>query len=357
MEQVLSKIYYDISNPAGYSSIDKLYNAALKELPNLKLKQVKDWLRRQDTYTLHNKARKRYPRRKTLSRGIDDVWQMDLCDMTSHSKYNNGYKFLLTVIDVFSRYAFVRPLKNKSGIEVSKAIKDIFDKEERLPKKVGVDMGSEFYNRNVKSLLDKHGIRLYSVNSITKMSMVERLNRSLKGRMFKYFTRHNTRKYIDVLQKLVESYNLSKHRIIKLAPAEVDKSIEKILWKRLYQNEFAKSVKYKHKVGDYVRISKIKKTFEKGYLPNWSTELFIIAERRATKPPTYKLKDLKDELLKGSFYEHELQLMDKPTPDDLYQVDVLRKRKTGRKTEYLVHYRGWPSQFDEWISGEQLTDI
>lgn len=357
MNEILSKIYYDVSNPAGYSSVDKLYSAARKELPTLRLKQVKDWLRDQETYTLHNKARKRYPRRKTLSRGIDDVWQMDLCDLSSISRYNNGYKFLLTGIDVFSRYAFVRPLKNKSGIEVTKALKDIFEKENRSPQKLGVDMGTEFYNRNVKSLLDSHDIKLYSVYSIVKMGVIERFNRTLKSKMFKYFTKHNTRRYIDVLQNLVDSYNKSKHRTIQLAPAQVDKSKEKVLWKKLYKNEFVKSVKYRFKVGDYVRISKIKKTFEKGFLPNWTKEYFIIADRLATKPPTYKVKDFQGELIKGRFYEPELQLVTKPTPDAPYQVDVLQTKKIRKKTMYLVHFRGWPSSFDEWISEEQLTDI
>lgn len=354
MRKILSRIYYSISHPASYSSAQKLYTASKKELPSITLTQVKNWLKHQETYTRHRKVRKIFDRRKTLARGIDDVWQMDLCDLTKLSSYNRGYKFLLTVIDVFSRYAFVRPLKNKTGLEVSKAIDHIFQTEKRQSKSIGVDRGLEFYNRNVKALLDKNNIRLYSVISQPKMALVERFNRTLKSKMWKYFTRHNTKKYIDILPNLVSSYNNSKHSIIGIPPSQVNEKNEKKIWQNLYQNDFAKTLKYRFNVGNYVKINKTKGIFEKGYIPNWSSESFVVKERRGTKPVTYKLSNLNGEEIMGSFYEEQMQLVNKPKPDVYKQIDLLRADANGR---YYIHYKGWSSRFDEWIEKDQLHNI
>ena len=356
-ETLLTDIYYDPQNVAGYSSLMKLYKEATKKNPEIKLKQVRDWLKKQETYTLHKSVRKHFPRRKTIVSGIDDVWQVDLCDMSSLSRYNSGYKFLLTGIDVFSRYAFCRPLKNKTGMEVLKALKSIFDTENRAPRKINCDKGSEFYNRHVKGFLDKHNIKLYSVSSVTKSSLIERFNRSLKSRMYKYFTSKNTRKYIDILQHLISSYNSSKHRITGLPPNQVSKANESELWKKLYQSEFPKSANFRFDVGDSVRISKLKKTFDKGYIPSWTQETFVVTERRATKPVTYKLREESGENLIGIFYQEELQAIGRPTADHLYQVDVLRTRKSKGTTQYFVHYRGWPNKYDEWIDKKQMARI
>jgi transposase InsO family protein len=357
MKKILAQIYYDISHPAGYSSVQKLYKAAKKIVPSLTLKQVKLWLKHQTTYTRHHNVKIHFLRRKTLSKGIDHIWQIDLCDMTNLSRSNGGYKFLLTVIDVLSRYAFVRPLKNKTGLEVSKAIEHIFQTEQRYPSTIGVDHGVVFYNRNVKALLSKYNIKLYSVYSDPKMALIERFNRTLKSKMWKYFTRHNTEKYIDILQNLVNAYNNSKHRIIGMTPLQVNKKNENILWKKLYQKDFLKSIKYKFNTGDYVRISKIKKLFEKGYLPNWTSEIFIVQERHATNPVTYKLRDLKNEKIAGSFYEVQMLPVGKPKLNILEQIDILRTRKQNYTTQYYIHYKGWDSRFDEWIDKEQITSI
>ena len=354
MREILNKIYYDISHPAGYSSVQKLYTAAKKELPSLTLNDVRKWLKHQNTYTQHKKVRKNFRRRKTLARGIDDVWQMDLCDLSKLSTYNRGYKFLLTVIDVFSRYAFVRPLKNKTGLEVSKAIDHIFQTEKRKSKSVGTDFGTEFYNRNVQALLDKHHIKLYSVVSEPKMALVERFNRTLKSRMWRYFTRHNTRNYIDVLPKLVSSYNNTKHRIIGISPSQVNSENEKMIWQKLYRKEFVKPVRFKYDIGDYVKLSKKKNIFEKGYVPNWTLETFIVKERRATNPVTYKITNLKGEEVIGSFYEEQMQLVNKPKPDISKQIEVLKKDGNGR---YYIHYKDWSSRFDEWIDKDKLITI
>ena len=357
MKKILSEIYYDVSHPAGYSSIEKLYNAAKKIDPSITLNQVKVWLRHQETYTLHRKIIRKFRRRKTIARGIDYNWQIDLVDLSKLSVFNRGYKFLLTVIDVFSRYAFVRPLKNKTGLEVSKALEHIFATEKRRPRLLSSDFGTEFYNANVTMILKKYNIKLFSIHGEPKMALVERFNRTLKSRMWKFFTNHNTKKYINVLPNLVYAYNNSKHRIIGMAPSQVNEKNERQLWSKLYSYEFLKSVKYKFNINDTVRVRKPKGIFEKGYVASWTTYTYTIQERYATNPVTYKLKDSNDEEVDGTFYEDQLQLVPNPRPDITKQIDILKSRSNNGKVQYYIHYKDWNSRFDQWIDKDQLSMI
>ena len=153
MNDFFARIYFDPSNPSGFGSIHKLTKAAQKNDPKITLNDVKDWARYNDTYTLHKKRLRKYPMRKTISRGLDHQWQMDLVDLTKYARQNNNYRFILTSIDVFSRYAFAVPIKNKSGTQVAAAMEKIFILRE--PKIIQVDKGSEFYNSSVDALLKK----------------------------------------------------------------------------------------------------------------------------------------------------------------------------------------------------------
>ena len=181
--------------------------------------------------------------------GIDEIWSADLVDMSSFAKGNNGIKFLLTVIDVFSKYGWMIPLKNKTGNAVSIALKHIF--KERLPKKLWVDKGKEFYNKDVKSLVE-----LYSTENEEKSSVVERWNRTMKEKMFKYFTANSTRKYINVLDELVEQYNNTVHSSIKMTPVDASmKKNENRVWSNIYPLDDPRSDP-KLSVGNQVRITK-----------------------------------------------------------------------------------------------------
>ena len=213
--------------------------------------------------------------------------------MSSYSKENKGYKYILAVIDVFSKYGWMIPLKNKSGIAVAEAFNKI---KGRHPEKLWVDKGSEFYNKHVKSLFKE----IYSTENEEKSSVVERWNRTMKERMFKYFTANNTTKYYNILDALVDDYNNTYHTTIKMTPVEASR-IE------VRQTITISTNNPKFKVGDRVRITKKKKFFEKGYTPNWTNEIFVIDKVIDTNPVTYKIKDLNNEEIIGSFYEKELQ--------------------------------------------------
>jgi len=168
--------------------------------------------------------------------------------------------------------------------------------------------------------------------------------------MFRYFTYKNTRRYIDVLDDLLHSYNNTHHRSIGMTPVGVNIDNEDIFRARLYPLK-PKSHKWKYDVGDRVRISMQRQPFRKGYLGDWSEEIFEIKFRLPTVPVTYELKDLADETIKGKFYEMELQKVSK-TDDEHFDIDrILKTRKRSGKIEYFVSWKGYPSKFNSWVDG------
>ena len=256
---------------------------------------------KQDTYTLHKPARRHYKRNRVIVGGIDELWQMDLADMQTMAAENDGYRYLLVCIDVFSKYLWVIPLKTKTGPALVTAFKKILESG-RKPEKVQTDQGTEFFNKHFKELMKKEEIHLYNTYNETKASVVERVIRTLKTRMWRYFTAKKTMRYIEVLQDLVDSYNRSIHRSIQKKPINVTQKNEREVWHTLYgEREKEEPVKYKFEVGDQVRISKMKRRFEKGYLPNFSKEIFTISQQIPRHPPVYKLKDYDQEELSGTF--------------------------------------------------------
>lgn len=158
--------------------------------------------------------------------GIEDTFQADLVSVQNIARYNKGFTFLLVVLNAFSRCAYIIPLKNKEGRTLASALDKLFRKGHH-PQKVHMDLGTEFYNVHVRKVLKKDGISLYSVHSNTKASLVKRFNCTIKGRLYQYFHKRNTFHYLDVLQKLVDSYNRRKHRTLGMAPSDVNKNNEK----------------------------------------------------------------------------------------------------------------------------------
>ena len=357
MDDYLASGYYDAKRSGGFGGVDRLYKDVKKEGKfDISRTKIKEWLMKQDTYTLHKPIRHHFRRNRVIVGGIDHQWQMDLADMQSMQKFNDGYRYLLVCIDVFSKYAWVVPLKNKTGLSLVEAFKIILASG-RKPEKIITDQGTEFFNKNFKALLKDEDIGLYNTYNETKASVVERLIRTLKTRMWRYFTAKKTMRYIDVLPDLVYSYNHSVHRSIKMKPTDVTADIEKQVWRTLFgHNDDVKHVKYKFKIGDQVRISKIKRKFEKGYLPNFSKEIFTISKQVPRDPPVYKLKDYDGEELKGTFYEKELQKVIKSS--DVYEVEkILKKRGRGNNVQYLVKWLGYPSKFNSWVPASEINLI
>ena len=279
---------------------------------------------------------------------------MDLVDVQKLAQYNHGNKYLLTVIDVLSKYAWVEPLKNKGANAMVEGLQRLWKRlGPRTPQKVQTDRGSEFYNRKVQAFFKTHGIVHFSTHGDTHGAVVERFNKTFKTKMFRYFTAHNTLNYLSVLPLLVKSYNQSYNRSIKEKPVNVTADNEHAIWYRLYDKNVTVRPP-KCKVGDKVRLNKKFRTFKKSYLPQWTEEVFLVKKIYTTHPVvTYKLTEWDGEDIKGTFYEQDVQKVNVPD-NALFRIEKVLKRQ---KNKVFVAWKGWPSKYNSWVWKKDLQRL
>lgn len=351
----LRKIYNNPKDPGSFGGEARLWMSARRQIPNLTRKRVGDFLKGEDSYTLHRQYRRRYPRNRVFVSRIDQQWEADLVEMREFSKENKGYNYLLTVVDVLSKYAWAIPVKKKDSVSMVQAFNELFKMANpRIPEKLHTDKGREFFNAGLAGLLKQRGIIHFATHGDTKAAIAERFNRTLKARMWRYFTSANTHKWFDVIDGLLDGYNRSTHRSIAMAPASVKKSDEERVWRKLYGRGQVP------KTGEYVRISKQRRVFDKGYLPGWTQEVFRIEKRLPWQRPLYKLSDLMGEDIKGSFYREEIQPVKYDPDTDEYRVErIIKTRidKNTRKKSHLVKWLGWPDKFNSWVNDGDLRGI
>ena len=248
----------------------------------------------------------------------------DLADMQLLSKYNKGIRFLLCVIDIFSKYAWVVPLKDKKGISIVKAFQSILKQSNKKPNKIWVDKGSEFYNASFKKWLRDNDLVMYSTHNEGKSVVAERFIRTIKSKIYKYMTSISKNVYVNKLDDIVNEYN------------------------NTYKDKEINNKDPKFKIGDRVRISKYKNIFAKGYMPNWSEEVFVIKKVENTVPWTYVIDDLNGEEIIGSFYEKELQ----KTSQEEFRIEKVIKRKGDK---IYVKCKGYNNSFNSWIDKANLV--
>ena len=198
---------------------------------------------------LHKPIIRKFKKRKVYSAFKDNIWGADLADMQLLSKYNKGIRFLLCAIDIFSKHAWVVPLKDKKGISIVKAFEIILKQSNRKPNKIWVDKGSEFYNAYFKKWLRDNDIVMYSTHNEGKSVVAERFIRTLKSKIYKYMTSISKNVYIDKLDDIVDEYNNTYHTTIKIKPADVKDNTYISADKEINNKD------PKFKVGDHVRIS------------------------------------------------------------------------------------------------------
>ena len=221
--------------------------------------------------------------------------------MQSLGRKNKGIKYLSCAIDLYSKYAFVIPLKDKKGISIVNAFNKIIKQSNRKPNKIWVDQGGEFYDNVFEKWLSDNKIIMYSTYNEGKSVVAERFIRTLKNKLYKHMTATGKKVYYDVLDDVINKYNNTKHSTIKMKPIDVKDNNKRVY---IYEHNEKDS---SFKVGDRFRISKFKNIFAKGYAPNWSSQICIVDKVNDTIPYTYNLKDLNDEEIIGSFYDRELQ--------------------------------------------------
>lgn len=259
---------------------------------------------------LHKPVIKRFPRRKIVTLAIDELWAADLVIMNKYVNENDGYKYILNVIDTFSKVAWAEPIKRKSGSDVTRVIHNIVLRAKRnghgSPDLLHTDKGTEFRNKDFRKLLADLGTKMYHTENEEKSAIVERFNRTLNERMKVQFETRKSFRWVDILQGLIDDYNSSYHTTIRLRPKDVRKTDEPRL-REMYLMKQPQKNPARLKVGDRVRIVRKNTLFESKYQRKWTTEIFRIVDVMPTAPVTYKISDLTGEEIIGSFYEKELQ--------------------------------------------------
>ena len=283
-----------------------------------------------------NQLLKKFNKRKVYSSFKDNIWGVHLADMQLLSKFNKGFRFLLCLIDIFSKYAWIIPLKDKKGISIVNRCQIILKEPKRKPNKIWVDKRSEFCNNSFKKWLKDNDIEMYSTNNEGKSVVAERFIRTLKNNIYKYMTSISKNVYIDKLDDIVKKYNNTYHASIKMKPVDV-KDNTYIGFKKEVNDK-----NRKFKVGDQLRIPKYKNIFAKGYMPNWSEEIFIIKTIENTVPWTYVINDLNGEEIIGTFYENELQ----KTNQKEFRIEKVLKKKGDK---LYVKWKGYDNSFNSWI--------
>lgn len=364
----LKSVYFDVKHAGSFTSPEKLYQIVKNEGKyDISRNKIKQWLKEQDVYTLHKDLKRRFTRRQIITSGVDVQWGMDLANVSNTSKFNDDVTNLLMVIDVFSKYLFVQPLKSKRATDVLAAFDRILQ-DGRVPQIVYSDKGGEMNNRLFKSYLGKRNITYFTTqNENTKVSPVERVIRTFRNKMHKFFRFERSYRYLEHLQELTDSYNSTPHSSLPrhMSPADVSKENEALVWDFMYNKPRDKEVstlnkqrQFKYNIGDLVRLAHNKYTFQKDYEEKWSSEIFKISERLIRQGiAVYRVTDFSNELITGTFYSQELQHVRK-NADALWFVEkVIRKRKRKGVEEYLVKYEGWPDKFNSWVKKNDIENI
>lgn len=356
-KQYFEREYYSPKSLGSFGGIKRLYYAVKKHIPDIKYSEIQNWLNQQNTYTLFKQVNKKFVRLPILVNNRNEQWQIDLMDMSWLSAENDGYRYLFNVIDCFSRFVWVIPIKTKSSETIANEISKLLQTK-KVPEKIQSDQGKEFKNSKFLSIMKKYKINYFtSTDDVIKCAIVERFNRTLRNRIYRFLSHNSTKRYIDVLQDIVQSYNNSFHRTIGMAPSRVNAENSSTVLNNIRKNH--PKVRIKHKpfaVGDKVHISRAKTTFEKGATSNFTEEIFTIFKVKKTQQGyVYRLRDWSGEEITSIFYHNELV---HAKEQRLYKIEKILRSRTNpftKKKEYFVKWRGYPKKFNSWIQNVEST--
>jgi hypothetical protein len=326
IDNELKYLYYNKKSAVSFTGKSTVHKELIKRLRNKNVKfttkelspLVDEWFKSQRTYTLHKAVRKKIARPPVIVKGVNEQLQMDLIDMQKLAKENRGHRFILTIVDAFSRRAWAFAIKNKEGNTVRLALEGFFKSLDKLPRVTQTDKGQEFKNKLVQSLFKKNNIKFFTTHNVeTKAQLVERFNRTLQDNLYKMFTTRGHNNWVDNLEGIVFNYNNREHSSIGMKPIDVTPEHEVGIIARMtckrHKREHHRLKKRKqlvpYKPGSYVLISKEAKSFKKSYLKGWSDEVFVIDRITNNKPLTYKLFESDGDPMEGSWLHEELQLL------------------------------------------------
>jgi hypothetical protein len=379
----LSKRYYDVMQPASFTSVYKLFNTIKHEgVYDVSLDRVKKWAMGQDALTMNKRpSYKSKIRRKVVSGLTWSLFDADLLVLNQErfKSANSNHAYILVCVDVLSSFARVAAIKTKGSQDVLDGFKRIFEKEGKYPSSIRSDRGNEFSNQLLANYMKAHNINHYfAAGTSFKANYSEVFIRTLKSRLFKLFQHRNSYKYIDVLQSMVESYNNTYNSSIKMTPAEVNGNNEQEIWfkkyfpPKAYKNAFKKAAKlqrrrkhhhdndspFKYAIGAHVRVTYLREQFARDYDISYSGEIYTIYDRRISQgQPIYYLKDYNKVKLTETFYQWELQEIDF-NPKQTFKIEkIVKKRTRNGVKESLVKYQFWPASYNEWIPDKKLISL
>lgn len=305
MDDKTRKLYTGKRSSCAYAGAEKVDRA--KKL-NLNQKQIVEKLSGFKAYATHRPLRRKFPRRFVYVPTVNHQIGADLIEI-KHPRSNFHKRYILAILDHFSRKAWLEPLKNKSADEVLRAFKKIFARGNVRAKLFYSDRGLEFISKKMKDFFKSKGIESFVSYSPTKCSLNERFNRSLMGRVSRYQTHAKTKRFIHLLPEFERHYNNSYHQTIRMTPNQVTEENVPLVWQNIYQRKIAALKKIKTqalKEGDYVLLPIKKGTFDKGYSQTFGEEVFRIKDVKNTRPVTYGVVNKQGEEVLGSFYNQEL---------------------------------------------------
>ena len=355
MEKIISLTY---TNPLHHTAFGSAASIAKHFKGYATDGEVRNALSKTPAYTrkkAHKKTKNRVPILVYFRR---QLFQIDLIEVGYMSRQNSGYRYLLSIIDSASRFAWVIPLKNKKTAHVAEKFDEFLKRLDKKPQRVHSDRGNEFKGE-FKRVLDKHGIKQSFPQTSAHAPTVERFNMTIQGILYRYLKSEGSGKYINQLENLVEIYNKRKHSSISpLTPEKADMEDNKsALARRLLKNYSKFFLKNKGasrgalSVGDRVLVSQDKKTFHRGYKDQFNDEIYIIQTVNTDKVvPLYKLRlEGEDEPLDGYFYKEEIQkLGDGEKLPDTPEYDILDSKEIHGEPALYISWHDLPSDFNMW---------
>jgi hypothetical protein len=349
-------------SPACFTSSHRVWQIVKKRFRKTTIHDVEDVLQRIPTYTLHKARKIHFKRLKTIAAGFMSDVQVDLADFQKISDQNNGFNYILVGADVLSRRIFAAPVKSKASGHMKTAFRKLFKQMPVIPRRIFSDQGKEFIAGDVKEMLDK----VYKIDQnvaqepAVKAAVAERFVRTLKSRLYRYFTQNSTKRWVEVLPKLVVAINNTKSRATGMKPIDVDFYNAQDLRSRIYGQNTIAPGRSKIEEGDTVRVGKMRTAFTKSYLPNY-TDLTYKVDRKVPKakrwfnePDTFHLKSEEGKAVTGKFYASELSRT-KPERNRSLRIEkVLKTRMKRGIKEYFVTFEGHPPEEAAWITAGDL---
>ena len=364
LDEYFTSIYYDKSSPASFSGLAKVWGQVKKDPAKPKgitKKKLIKWLEKQETYQVHTRSPKNSPTEKIIVGYIDEMWDADILQLpTENPKANKNYRYMLGVIDLFSRHAWACLLKTKTAEETLNAFQSILSRGRKCDK-LRTDAGGEFTGSRFQKMLKNKDIQHMTAYGEVKANYIERWNRTFQDKLYRWMYQNNTTVWVNVIDDILESYNNTTHGTTGFRPAQVTTENALALYEKVYipilNKRASERLIFSFNIGQLVRLSLFIHKFKRGYTQNYTEEIFRVVATIPSHPPRYKIEDLEGETVEGSFYAEDLKEVNATQASNInWKINrVIWTRKIKGKKKSLVNWVGYPDKFNSIIPAADIT--